>query len=409
MSDIPKFEQVLKSNIVVVSIKAGNQKVYNGCGQFEDYIFLYHSELNGAGHFDLITKMTGFTCQAYYCNFCQKSYSKRDEHSCSYSCNVCGRNNCKQSSQSQVKCAACNRMCRSENCLRFHTMKPVGKGNKKNQDLPSLCEQHHQCSDCGLLMEKRQKEDHCCGEMFCSRCQKHYRDEHHQCYIRSDYPDSLPNKLIFYDFESIQESGEHIPNLLVLQSACDNCEEESEVTSTSKCLSCGSRCHLCSQWNKEFKEYERYPCEGCGFRQQIFQGTHCVWHFVTWLLSEQNKNATVIAHNAKGYDNYFLYKQLISLGHVPQSLIFSGSKIMYMKIAEKLNIRFLDSINFLPMALAKLPKSFGLDELKKGYFPHLYNTTANQQVKLPHLPEQKYYSPDTMGEGARNAFLKWYK
>ena len=72
-------------------------------------------------------------------------------------------------------------------------------------------------------MEKSQKEDHCCGEMFCGKCQKSYRDEHHQ----SDHPDSLPNKLIFYDFEFIQESGEHKPNLLVLQTACDSCEKQS--------------------------------------------------------------------------------------------------------------------------------------------------------------------------------------
>ncbi len=105
LSDIPKFEQVLKTNIVVISMKAGNEKVYNGCGQFEEYMFLYHSELNGQGHFDLITKMTGFTYQAYYCNFCQKSYSKRDKYSCTYSCNICGRSNCKQSAEMQDKYA----------------------------------------------------------------------------------------------------------------------------------------------------------------------------------------------------------------------------------------------------------------------------------------------------------------
>ena len=29
------------------------------------------------------------------------------------------------------------------------------------------------------------------------------------------------------------------------------------------------------------------------------------------------------------------------------------------------------------MALSQLPKSFALQELKKGYFPHLYNTSEN--------------------------------
>ena len=54
-------------------------------------------------------------------------------------------------------------------------------------------------------------------------------------------------------------------------------------------------------------------------------------------------------------------------------IIFKGLKIMYCKINNQLNIRMLDSLNFLPMALSQLPKSFGLEELKKGYFTHLYN------------------------------------
>lgn len=50
---------------------------------------------------------------------------------------------------------------------------------------------------------------------------------------------------------------------------------------------------------------------------------------------------------------------------------------MYMHIAQKLNLTFVDSLNFLPMKLAKIPDVFGLQELCKGYFPHLFNTKAN--------------------------------
>ena len=58
-------------------------------------------------------------------------------------------------------------------------------------------------------------------------------------------------------------------------------------------------------------------------------------------------------------------------GNIPDPAIFTGSKIMYMKVGKGLNIRLLDFLNFLPMPLAKLPKSFGLEEKKKGFFPHL--------------------------------------
>ena len=83
-----------------------------------------------------------------------------------------------------------------------------------------------------------------------------------------------------------------------------------------------------------------------------------------------------MAHNTRACDAYFVYNYLINNSIVPQ-IIFKGSKIMYCKINNQLNIRLLDLLNFLPMALSQLPKSFALQELKKGYFPHLYNTSEN--------------------------------
>ncbi|KMQ82024.1 putative dna polymerase-like protein, partial [Lasius niger] len=82
---------------------------------------------------------------------------------------------------------------------------------------------------------------------------------------------------------------------------------------------------------------------------------------------------------------------------------------MLMSIHHKsLGIRLIDTLNFLPMPLAKLPVSFGLTELKKGFFPHLFNTPENQSYVGP-LPEAKYYSPDTMQTPTRQAFLTWYE
>jgi hypothetical protein len=72
-------------------------------------------------------------------------------------------------------------------------------------------------------------------------------------------------------------------------------------------------------------------------------------------------------------------------------------------------IRMIDSINFLPMALSKLPSMFGIDELAKGHFPHLYNRKEHQTAKLPTLPDVKYYNPDGMKSEDREQFLKWYE
>jgi hypothetical protein len=69
----------------------------------------------------------------------------------------------------------------------------------------------------------------------------------------------------------------------------------------------------------------------------------------------------------------------------------------------------IDSTNFLPSALSELPRMFGFEELKKGYFPHLFNMKENQSVVLNHLPDVHYYNPDAMKLKDRKAFFMWYE
>lgn len=72
-------------------------------------------------------------------------------------------------------------------------------------------------------------------------------------------------------------------------------------------------------------------------------------------------------------------------------------------------IRFIDSLKFIPMALADMPKAFGETELAKGHFPHLYNRRENQQAVMHHLPGMEYYNPNGMKPESRAKFLQWYK
>jgi hypothetical protein len=90
-------------------------------------------------------------------------------------------------------------------------------------------------------------------------------------------------------------------------------------------------------------------------------------------------NSILVAHNAESFDLYPILKVLIDRHSIrPDKIIYNGSKIMYMHIGRKWNLTFLDSLNFLPMKLAKIPSAFGLEELCKGYFPHLFNRVENQ-------------------------------
>ena len=131
----------------------------------------------------------------------------------------------------------------------------------------------------------------------------------------------------------------------------------------------------------------------------VFSEPNMVNDFCNWLFSPQHQNVIAIAHNARAYDAYFLYNYLLNQSITP-NIIFQGSKIMYCHVGVNLNIKLLDSLNFLSMALSRLPESFGLKEMKKGHFPHLYSTeeilSCPPLERLPHLPDVSFYDPDNI-------------
>ena len=81
---------------------------------------------------------------------------------------------------------------------------------------------------------------------------------------------------------------------------------------------------------------------------------------------------------------------------------------MYRHVAKGLDLTFLDSLNFLGMRFSKLPGCVDLNELCKGYFPHLFNMSENQHYVGPH-PDTQFYSCDYMESGDREKFLEWYE
>ena len=113
----------------------------------------------------------------------------------------------------------------------------------------------------------------------------------------------------------------------------------------------------------------------------------------------------VVAHNFQGYDGYFIQQYLHENGVIPE-VIMRGAKILSMYIP-MLKIKFIDSLSFIPMRLADFPKTFGLNELAKGYFPHLFNKKENQNYIGP-LPPSPYYYPDGTSLTEREKFMEWH-
>jgi len=68
-----------------------------------------------------------------------------------------------------------------------------------------------------------------------------------------------------------------------------------------------------------------------------------------------------------------------------------GRKILSMGVE---NLHFVDSLNFLPMFLKRMSKSFDLTCNKDNY-PHFWNTYKNLDYVGPH-PEPEYYEADVM-------------
>ncbi|KAK5650251.1 hypothetical protein RI129_001280 [Pyrocoelia pectoralis] len=106
----------------------------------------------------------------------------------------------------------------------------------------------------------------------------------------------------------------------------------------------------------------------------------------------------------KGYDGCFVLRAMFeNINSWSPQVISNGLKLISIKCG---NIRFIDSLNFIPLPLSAIPKTFDFPE-SKGYFPYLFNTAENQNYVGP-LPELKYYSPDDMSTKHRTKFLDWY-
>ena len=102
-------------------------------------------------------------------------------------------------------------------------------------------------------------------------------------------------------------------------------------------------------------------------KRSYFQGSDTIKEFCEWLLTKEHQGCIVVAHNFQGYDGYFIQNYL-NKNAVKYEVILRGAKILSMTIP-MFNIKFIDSLNFIPMSLAKFPKTFGETELCKRIFP----------------------------------------
>jgi len=174
--------------------------------------------------------------------------------------------------------------------------------------------------------------------------------------------DDLPP--LFFDLEAMQPHEQHIANLLVAETENDD-------------------------------------------RPVRFPGEHCLRDFLEWLDTltlNDTRQVNVLAHNFQGYDGYFMIHQYHSDNRLVEQLR-NGCKLLEVKHDR---IRFIDSLSFFQMPLSAFPKTFGLTELHKGYFPHKFNLPEHQTY-VGIVPALDYYMPETMAPKAKQELEKWHQ
>lgn len=364
------------------------------------------------GHYDTLTDVAAFLGQKYLCPVCWKPYDNQGQHRCDRNkgahCTSCVQEDCLEQQEAYrvrrspaLACPHCHRHFYGKGCLARHRWRIIQRKDI-NDTHPSVCQDRQKCPDClAYLRGKKEIDRHRCGHGECYSCRKYVNIAEHQCYIqvkklKEDTPrpavaarganaglrtlrandalgDDLPETVnaprppvhVFFDIEAMQGEDRHIPNLVV----CQRIDED---------------------------------------RFHHWQGVGCVRAFLECLTDwceESQQPLVVIAHNFQGYDSYPVIEKLHEM-RAELSQIRNGGKVLQLKALFD-SVRFIDSLSFFGMKLSKFPKTFGLTELKKGYFAHLFNKEENQEYEGD-LPPVEDYLPNTMSVEEKQEFLKWH-
>lgn len=207
-----------------------------------------------------------------------------------------------------------------------------------------MCAQRRKCSECQkFLVGFEEQKNHKCGYIECPSCKEYVEAATHQCYIQvvkspqeeqeekrknktknkkakrgataglatleangegmgvNNDDDDKPPLHVFFDIEAIQDTGRHIPNLLISETEHDD-------------------------------------------RPFHFKGEHCVRDFLEWLdtLTEADtRPVTVIAHNFQGFDGYFIVDNYHNQHRIVEQ-IRNGAKLLRVTFD---CIRFIDSLS----------------------------------------------------------------
>ena len=447
LEDVDTFARHLGVQINVVDADYFNEIIYTTEQDSVDgkMIYLYKNK----NHFDVITSMPGFLGKSYYCHTCKTSYKRRNCHKCPTKCLSCFKSDSDCSGE-EITCRDCNRTFVGQKCFDEHK-----RNRSKGKDANIVCDMVKKCLKCKRIVENLK--EHVCGFSMCGNCGKYCDPNLHKCYMKivetkgghcTNFSGTKNTVVANDEKRQEQKSKDEIETILKvreigwdkeeIRDMVDWTEEEIEEVlnltdeeienmkkprkfETRKEIGCGglkpeNRCLCCKTYTHNYMFYDFETQQDTGthivnyVNVQNFSGTEWTFdtidEFCKFVFQNKHKHYTFIAHNAKSFDAQFVLKYCVE-NRIKPFCIYNGTKIMYMQV-EEFKIRFIDSINFVQSKLANFPKTFGLAEMKKGYFPHFFNVPENQDY-VGKIPDVKYYGPDQMSPDGREKFLKWHQ
>uniref|UniRef100_A0A1I8B938 DNA-directed DNA polymerase n=1 Tax=Meloidogyne hapla TaxID=6305 RepID=A0A1I8B938_MELHA len=281
-----------------------------------------------------------------------------------------------------------------------------------------FCRNSKQCEKCGEIWNvydnnKNGRRGHVCFEKYCGKCGD-YHDPKRGCFIRPLKPKQQhPYRLVAFDLETMQhklsnpakQQRIHEPNFIAAKIVCP------------KCITTG-------EWKRSLKNYF---CEVCGphrtitFSQQPYNDTYSdqqiisqnpLDDFAQWILYDLpiKYDTYVYSHFGGRFDMVLVFEKLYNEKINPE-LIMKGNKLYEMKVKQRQNLNpnviFRDSFNLMPMSLAALVPTFGLEVEDKPFFPHLANRPENYGRNI--CPTKEDYLADGMMPAKRREFDIWYE
>jgi hypothetical protein len=141
----------------------------------------------------------------------------------------------------------------------------------------------------------------------------------------------------------------------------------------------------------------------CGKHTHVFWAEEHLGKFIDYLRQSSTfaERIRVISHNTRGYDAHLLLRKFLELRWTPQLII--NSTIILTMFVENLHL----SLNFLPMSLKRMHKSFDLTWKRGTTLSFLIRPRIWTMWAL--IPNPNSMAQTTCQAMSEPNFLQWYE